>query len=507
MRDLEGFKVVTSKEMSHIERVSIDEGASDEDYMLTAGERVASYVTQYIESNGSKNQVTLLVGKGNNGGDSYVAGLFLLQKGYSVKAFYLYDAKECSHLNQKYQQVFIQQGGEVVLFREGGDFTPYTGGPILDGLLGTGFQGEVKGVLKELIDSANRSSCPVLSIDIPSGLSGDTGEVLGSVIMAKETFYLGLPKVGFFIHKGYETVGVLRRVDFGMQDKYIKQAHPFGFLFCEKNAPDLLPKIKRTRHKYQRGYVLALAGSKEMPGAAMLSCLSTLRSGAGIVRLFYPEGMQEELNTSFDELIKTPWSSQNDKVIFEEVKRANSFLIGPGIGDSEEVKKLFLKILLQIKIPCVIDADALVPFARHAVNYPENMVLTPHKQEMMRCLGIEEMPAEEAFFFLCQEFANEKKVTIVLKGAPTLIFHPHQPLLVVPRGDPGMATAGAGDVLAGIIAALLAQGLVSREAAALGVYLHALAGEVAARKKTSYSMIASDLIESLPEVFSKIKPS
>lgn len=505
MKELEGFKVVTSKEMARIERESVEAGVSDENYMLRAGEGVAFHVMKYVEERGYSKQITLLVGKGNNGGDAYVSGVYLLKKGFRVKAFCPYDVKECSVLNQKYHQVFVEQGGETFHFEDTEDFKPYERAPILDGLLGTGFEGEVKGVLKEMIELANHSMLPILAIDIPSGLNGTTGETIGSVIKAKETYYLGLPKVGFFIHKGYEYSGVLRRVDFGMEEKYIKDAHSFGFLFCERSALDLLPKIERTRHKYQRGYVIALAGSKGMPGAALLACLSTLRSGAGIVRLFHPEGMQEELSSSFDELIKTPWTPQNDTTIFEEAKRAGSFLIGPGIGHSEEVRNLLLKILLQVDIPCIIDADALEPFSRYAINYPDSVILTPHKKEMVRCLGIEDMPADEAFFSLCQSFADEKKVTVVLKGAPTFIFHPKKPLLIVPRGDPGMATAGAGDVLSGVIAALLAQGLGSREAAVLGVYLHAIAGEFAAKEKTSYSMIASDIIEALPEVFRQIE--
>lgn len=507
MIELEGFRVITSKAMAHIEKLSVDEGASDEGYMLKAGEGIAAYVMQYIECNGCHKQITVIIGKGNNGGDAYVTGLFLLKNGFRVKAFYTHDAKECSDLNQKYHRAFIAQGGEVVRFFQEEDFKPYHNAPILDGLLGTGFQGKVKGIVKELIECANASNLPILAVDIPSGLNGDTGEILGSVINAKETFYLGLPKVGFFIHKGYSVVGVLRRVDFGLEEKYIEQTRPFGFLFCESSAPRLLPKINRTRHKYQRGYVLALAGSKGMPGAAMLSCLSTMRSGAGIVRLFHPEGMQEELSSSFDELIKTPWSPGQDEIIFQESERGDAFLIGPGIGHAKEVKSLVVKILAKVDIPCVIDADALEVFSRYAMKYPENIVLTPHRREMLRCIGVDEVPAEEAFLFLCQQFADEKKVTVVLKGAPTFIFHPYTPLLIVPRGDPGMATAGSGDVLTGVIAALLAQGLFAREAAVLGVYLHALAGEEAAKAKTSYSMIASDIIESLPKVFSKVLDS
>lgn len=502
---LEGLKVVTSQEMARIEKKSISEGASAEQYMLQAAEGIAQYVFHYIEMHGRERLITALVGKGNNGGDAFVVGILLLKKGFKVKAFCVFNDEECSSLNQKYRKSFVQAGGELITITSVKDFQPYPHSLIIDGLLGTGFAGEVKGLLQQIIDAANLSSLPIIAIDIPSGLDGNTGDSHGTVIQARITCYLGLPKLGFFIRKGYEKIGRLQPIDFGLDPLYIGEAKAFSFLLSEESIPALLPKIQRTRHKYERGYVIALAGSKSMPGAALLACLSTLRAGAGIVRLFHPEGMEEVLSSSFEELIKTAWSPQKDQLIFEEARRARSILIGPGMGNTDEVKQEIIKVLSRIDIPCVLDADALEVFALSAQKYPQQVVLTPHRKEMMRCLQKDSIADEEEFFTLCQKFADQKNVTIVLKGAPTWIFHPHTSLLVIPRGDPGMATAGSGDVLAGVITALLAQGLKTREAAALGVYLHALAGEKAAMEKTSYSVIASDLIEQLPDVFRQIQ--
>lgn len=502
---LEGLKVVTSQEMARIEKKSIDEGASAEEYMMQAAEGIAVYFIRYMEERQAGTKVNLLIGKGNNGGDAYAVGAILLKKGYDVKAFCCFSNKECGSLNQKQHQRFLEEGGQVILCTSAREFQPYTHAPIIDGLLGTGFAGQTEGVLKELIDTANSSSLPIFAIDIPSGLDGNSGRAQGSVIVAQVTYYLGLPKIGFFLRDGYEKVGVLQRVDFGMQQQYIDAAHSLGFLLAEEHMPTLLPKVHRTRHKYQRGYVIALAGSKGMPGAALLTCLATLRAGAGIVRLFHPEGMEEVLSSSFEELIKTPWSTTNDHALFKEAERAGSAVIGPGLGKIQEVQEEVIKLLSRIKIPCVIDADALEVFAKHITTYPPSVVLTPHRQELLRCLDSTRDVTEEELFVLSQKFAEQKKVTIVLKGAPSYIFHPQTPLLIVPRGDPGMATAGSGDVLAGMIGAFLAQGLGAREAAALGVYLHALAGEKAAMEKTSYSVIASDLIEALPEIFHQIQ--
>jgi len=500
---LEGLKVVTAQEMARIEKLSIEAGASAEHYMLTAAKNIAEHVMYECERHDYPQRVVLLVGKGNNGGDAYAVGLCLLKKRYDVKAFCVFKDKECSELNQKYRKAFSQAGGVIHTFTASEDF-PATG-IIIDGLFGTGFTGEITALVKQLIEKANASGLPIFSIDIPSGLHGTTGKVQGAAITAKITYYLGLPKLGFFLRDGYEKVGQLQQKSFGMEEAFVEQAKEEAFLVTEKSMPRLLPKIKRTRHKYERGYTLVFAGSKGMPGAALLASLATLRAGAGIVRLFHPEGMEEVLSASFEELIKTPWSPLKDQQIFEEMQRAESFLIGPGLGRTEEVKQEVIKILSQATIPCIIDADAVEIFAKHIFKHSQGIILTPHKKEMLRCLECNSSLEDEEMLMRCQQFADQRSVTIVLKGAPTWIFHPHAPKLIVPRGDPGMATAGSGDVLGGIIAALLAQGLPLREGATLGVYLHALAGEMAALAKTSYSVIASDLIEYLPAVFRQMQ--
>lgn len=259
-------------------------------------------------------------------------------------------------------------------------------------------------------------------------------------------------------------------------------------LFSEKDIQSLLPHIKKTRHKYEAGYVVSVGGL--MSGAALLSSFSALKAGAGIVRLFYPEDKSHEYVTAPWEIIKQHW----DKSAFlKEIKRANSCVIGPGLGKEGPLHQEIETLFPELTIPCVIDADAL--FSK---TYPRLSILTPHHGEMHKLLKTEVTSAA------CQAFAKEKNVTLVLKGAPTLIFHPTQLPRVMTYGDPGMATAGSGDVLSGILASLLAQGLHSLEAATLGVYLHGLAGQIAAREKTSYCMIASDIIHYLPNAFLKI---
>lgn len=491
---LEGYKVITAKEMARVEKLSIQEGASAQSYMEQAGTAIA----RAIEENHQGKRVTLLVGKGNNGGDAFLAGTLLLKKGFAVEAYHLFPSKESSPLCQKYEKAFSKAGGILFFPKKGAEI--FCNGVIVDGLLGTGFQGAVEGLLKEAIEKANKSRIPIYAIDIPSGVNGNTGEVGSAAIQATATIFLGLPKIGFFLGEGYNYVGKLLPASFGMDVSYLHQAKGLSHILNEKSLPSLLPPLTRKRHKYQAGYILALSGSPGMAGAAMLSCTAALRCGAGIIRLFHPLGMEVELLHAPYEIIRTAYKQDITPVLLE-MKRASAMLIGPGLGKDKEREEFLKAIVKKINIPTVIDADGLFHLKGmfHTFEFP--CVLTPHHGEMLHLLG------KESFDDLleeCQQFVEENQVTLVLKGAPTFIFQREKPPIVIPRGDPGMATAGTGDVLTGMITSLLAQKLSPREAACLGVYMHARAGECVAKKNTSYDLIASDIIEALPQVFNEL---
>jgi hydroxyethylthiazole kinase-like uncharacterized protein yjeF len=486
---MQGEKVVTAQEMARVEGLACAQGASESVFMENAGKAIAARVA----ARALDKVVTLLVGKGNNGGDAYAAGAKLLEMGFTVEAIHPFPLESCSPLCQEQGERFKRAGGKPCA-----EISFPKKGVILDGLVGTGFHGKAEGVLAQAIESANRSGLPILAIDIPSGLNGDTGAVESVAICAAETIYLELPKIGFFIGKGWDHVGELVSADFGLDKSFIAQAKASAYLLDESVLPTLLPPIKRSRHKYERGYVLALAGSPGMPGSALLSSFAALRAGAGIVRLFYPEEMEIEFAQAPPELIREPLG--DEKRLFIESKRASAWLIGPGLGRSKEVGKLLKKLLQKMDLPCVLDADALFFLGEHLHwPMPKKALLTPHRREMKHMLFGKE-PTLDA----CQRFVSEKKCTLVLKGGPTFIFHPGIEPLVITRGDPGMATAGTGDVLAGILAALLAQKLDPYQAAVLGVSLHAHAGELAAKHLTSNCLVASDLITYLPEVYSEL---
>lgn len=496
------MKVVSSKQMAHIESLAYRDGALESDFMEEAGSGVALIVNDFIERNQLDHRVILLCGKGNNGGDAYVAGVHLLHLDYEVQAIQLAPINTCSRLCQENYHRFLVDGGRVEEPAPEEEMVFPATGVILDGIFGTGFHGEVSEPYASIIRKANQSKLPIIAVDIPSGLDGTSGEASKDTIIAAETAFLTLPKTGFFLLNGWNHVGKLRYVDFGLAQQYIDESDADLVMLTREMVSHFLPPIVRNRHKYQRGFVVGIGGSPGMPGAALMSSAAALRGGAGIVKLLYPKGMEVELSSSQVELIKVPYESTNPSPMIELLNKASGVFIGPGMGLTQAAKDLLQKVLPNIQKPCVIDADALTLLAAEEIPLPERTILTPHMGEMLRLLKIKEAkPLDKEFLRMCQTYAEDKRATLILKGGPTFIFHPDETIFVNPAGDPGMATAGSGDLLTGLLAALLAQGLTTHQAACLGVFIHGLAGEYAAIEVTSYCVNASDILYYFPEGF------
>lgn len=486
---IQGLKVVAAEEMQRIEKLSIAAGQNAAAFMDKAAEGIAQAAQEFIEKHHLPKRILLMTGKGSNAGDAYTAGSLLLADRFFVQAVQAFPLQEYSPLCRERHDRFVRQGGKVEPLSHAS-----TAGCslILDGLVGTGFKGKAEKALAKAIEWAHETGLPILALDIPSGLNGTTGEVGSVAINATATIYLGLPKIGFFLEKGWDHVGALIGVDFGLPAKFIKQVQEKALLLDPSSLQ--LPAMRRSRHKYEAGYVLAVAGSPQMAGAAALSTAGVLHSGAGIVRLFsMPHTPSDHL---LAEVIHEEYGLKRAQ---EESKRAAAYLVGPGLGRTPSVEKLLQQLLPSIRLPVVLDADALYFLAKNpSWKLPPHSILTPHHGEMQKL--IKKAPTLET----CQDYVEKRKATLVLKGAPSIVFHPGKKPLIIPYGDPGMATAGSGDVLTGIIAGLLAQKMDPLEAAALGVYLHAIAGELAAHQLTSYCMIASDILDYLPKAFESL---
>ncbi len=474
---IQSTKVVTATEMARLEECALASGSTSLAFMEQAGSQIANV------AKGLGQRVVLLVGKGNKGGDAYVAGIQLMKWGVEVRACPLFPKEECSELNRYFSLLFTGPVDDSLDFSHD-DL-------IIDGLLGTGFHGQVDGRLREVIEAANASKKPILAIDIPSGLNGSTGEVGGVAIQATRTVTLGLAKTGLFVREGWKHTGKLSVADFGLPESVVQDAK-VDFLLPTIDAMEL-PPMERTHHKYERGFVAGFGGSEKYKGAIKLSARAAMHSGAGIVKLF----SSEEIGPVEDEILSEVWKA---KAWHEALEKAQAVFMGPGLGRSAHAKQLFEPALKQVHQPCVLDADALF-FLNECAVWPKQCVLTPHLGELLHLLDVEAFDQDE-LFRRCTALVEEKQCVLVLKGAPTFVFSPGSKPFISIHGDPGMATAGAGDVLTGIIASLLAQGKAPLDAALLGVTLHGLSGEIAASKKTSYGFTAIDLIDNLPDAFS-----
>ena len=380
---------------------------------------------------------------------------------------------------KKKHRNFSEKGGALYRFQDQPPSVFSSHGVIVDGLFGTGFTRALEGAYLDLVQWANKSGSPILAIDIPSGLNGADGTVGSKAIIASETLFLGLPKMGFFLQQGWDHVGKLRKVEFGLPTEFFKDLKtPFKLLNL-LSLSQLLPPLKRTRHKYEAGYLLLVAGSPNMPGAAILAAHAAMRAGAGMVRLVHPKGMEQDLAQLNPEILRYAYEDDEEVPWEMLLKRVSSVVIGPGIGrDRQHVKRLD-KLCNLWKGPILLDADALFFLAQGDLTCPSGALLTPHLGELARLLGLSTLPSVSLdTLHKVMRYSKEHNCTVIVKGAPTYLVEQEEPIVISLHGDPGMATAGSGDVLSGILGALLAQELIVSQAAQLGTFLHGFAGSV-----------------------------
>jgi len=420
---------------------------------------------------------------------------------------------------------------------------------IVDAILGTGIKGAPKGLEAKATRFINTLKKPIVSVDIPSGVEGSTGRVSGEAIKADLTITFGLPKIGLVIYPGAEYVGELEVADIGipkrfLRDKKIKvnpvrsprqrrgirplrgriTSNGVNLITKEEISSYLKPR-KPDTHKGTYGHLLVIAGSVGMTGAATLTsqaaslCFGALRSGVGLVTLGIPESLNEIMEVKLTEGMTLPLpetkkktlSLKAEKKIIEFSKKADVLALGPGLSTNKETQQLIRNLIKKISSPMVIDADALNALAGHlsilqpATRHPQPAIITPHPGEMARLIGKKVREVQENRIKIASDFARKYKVIVVLKGARTVISDPEGNIYINPTGNPGMASAGVGDILTGMIGSFLAQRREPLKAAKTGVYLHGLAGDLAAQEKGEESLIASDLLEKLPQAFKQMK--
>ncbi|MBI4689236.1 MAG: NAD(P)H-hydrate dehydratase [Nitrospirae bacterium] len=516
------MKVVTVEEMRNIDKKTIkDYGISGAVLMERAGLAVAKKVRELFE----EGKVIVLTGGGNNGGDGFVAARELHNLGWNVKVLLLAKEDKLSP-DCRIQYRIAKKMGVKIEFRNKIDNKDLHSAVVIDAIFGTGLSKDVTGKTADIISFLNKSRASVISVDIPSGISSDTGRVLGKAVSADYTVTFGLPKRGHLLYSGAEYTGKLFIEDIGFPESLLKSDRLKVNLSEIGDVSLLIPERQRYSHKGDYGHVLVVAGSRGKTGAAFMCAKACLRAGAGLVTIGVPESLLDIFQSGVTEEMTLPLSDRGDGILSAQAldtileflsNKADVLAIGPGISDADETRKLIANVVLNSTAPMVMDADAInaLQGKLHILRKAKApIILTPHPGEMARLLqgskgqrvkGSREI--EKDRINTAVRFSKETGTYLVLKGVPTIIAEPDGSAFINPTGNPGMASAGVGDVLTGMTAAFLGQGLNPLEASILGVYMHGLGGNIAVEKKGEHSLIASDIIDSISHAFHSMKTS
>jgi ADP-dependent NAD(P)H-hydrate dehydratase / NAD(P)H-hydrate epimerase len=504
------MRVIYPSEMMALDRAAIESGIPSIDLMEKAGRSVAEQARDMLSICAGK-RITVVVAKGNNGGDGFVAARYLMSWGAAVKVFLLGKEEDLTPDSAANCRLFIEGGGNVeaadaaMLRRE----LPACE-LVIDALFGVGFRGSAEGEFGAAIETINASSVPVLSVDVPSGIEADSGKVRGPAVDARRTVTFAWPKLGLYLYPGAEKVGELMVADIGIPHDLLDSVVESDIHTIEESRiTGLLPRRSLHAHKGMCGRVLVVAGSEGFTGAAALCSRSALRTGAGVVTLGIPSSLNPILETKLTEVMTLPLPDHNGKClgetatqeILEVMESCDTLALGPGLGTAQATRKVVGELLTRVKKPIVLDADgincvALEPDSLKDRNQP--IIITPHPGELGRLLGKsgEEIQASRLDF--AQEAANTYGCVVILKGANTLVVEGGGGAFINPLALPGLATAGSGDVLTGCTATFCAQGLPPLEAALCGVYVHGKAAELAAHLVAPIGMVAGDVVANLP---------
>ena len=514
------MKIATSEEMRNIDRLaSEDYGLPELLLMENAGHRAAQAMEHLLETVEGKT-ICVLAGSGNNGGDAFAAARYLHNMGAKIKIFLTCESDHLKPSASSMKKISDKMGIEVHGLDEDRDWNrlhlalKFTDG-ILDGILGTGFNGELKKKVLRLIEEINNAGKKVLSIDIPSGVEADTGRISTVAVIADMTLTMGLPKVGHLLSPGADMTGRLIVDDIGIPQALLQSDGIQQSLLDEKLAKTLLPLRGKSVHKGDCGKILVVAGSLGMTGAAALAATAVLRAGAGVVTLAVPASVQSVLAGQLQEVMVQPIEESTagifggEKALSHLLELSQSHdvvLIGPGLGRSMETQELIRMFTAKVNKPLIMDADAIFAFNSQPDDLsklPQVPVLTPHLGEMAGLLGVSVSELRESLLPIVREAAAEYQCVLVVKSECTLVAYPDGAIFLSMVGNPGMATAGSGDVLAGTIAGLMKQ-TESELAPLVGVYLHGRAGDIAYSEKGE-ALMAGDIRENLAAALKELR--
>jgi len=488
--------------------------------MERAGEGIVRHLEEHCGPARGKS-ITILCGKGNNGGDGLVVARLLHRRGAQIHVVLLTPVTDLGRDAATMYRRLVRVTGRtaIIRFRSADQVRHLLASSdiLIDALLGTGLSSVVTGTYREAIELINSAGKPVIAVDIPSGLHADTGAILGQAIRASLTITCGLPKLGLYVDAGIDQAGVIRVVDIGIPPTYVDAIESRTLLLTSDSAFQSLPQRAPSAHKGIFGHAGIIAGSVGKTGAAAMAARAALRVGAGLVTVATPSSVNDVLEAKLLEAMTMPLPETKARTLARSgldrvvafIQARTAIAVGPGLSTHPETVELVQSLMKYLDRPSVLDADALNALAGRASLLTECKtppILTPHPGEMARLeVDATTQSVNADRIGTARRFARERGVFVVLKGARTVIARPDGLVAICPTGNPGMATAGSGDVLTGMIVGLLAQRVLAWEAACAATYFHGSAGDLASQHLGQPGMLAGDLIAQIPYALQRTK--
>ena len=505
--------LVTASEMQKMDRRTIEVfGIPGRVLMENAGRGATRFFLDTFSDLTAKT-VAVMAGRGNNGGDGFVMARYLAQKGVRVVVYLLARSSQVRGDAAANLALLAPLKIPVVEVPDPEDFARHRTAMAhahlwVDAMLGTGLNTDVRGYYKTVIDFLNDTHRPVFAVDIPSGLHADTGKPCGTAVRAVATATFAFAKVGHLLLPGATHTGQLKVIDIGIPPHIAAAVTPAHALITRDRVGNTLRPRPQEAHKGTTGHVLVVAGAPGKTGAAAMTAMAALRAGTGLVTLGIPASLEPILETRVLEAMTEALPEEDGRLTEASTHRVLALLaakqclaLGPGIGTGAATKTMVKRLVSACSVPLVIDADGLNCLAGQTEalkTAPAPVVLTPHPGEMARLVGKSTDEVQNDRIGCARAFALAHGVCLVLKGARTVVAHPDGSVRINPTGNAGMATGGMGDVLTGLIAGLIAQGLTPAEAADTGVFLHGAAADTLARVAGPRGYLASEVMDGIP---------
>ncbi|MCC7431250.1 NAD(P)H-hydrate dehydratase [bacterium] len=495
--------LVSPKQAQKIDKITTNDFGLAETILMELASKSAFDLIKTKIPNLKNTSCLVFCGKGNNGGDGFVVARWLKNYSVNVQIILLCDENEIQGLPKEKLELYKKINGFVKVLTSKNEFESLQKPDfIVDAILGTGFHGKLSDFTAEVVKKINSLNTTVFALDVPTGLNGENGICENEAVKSTFTITFGKAKTGLYLNSAKNFTGEIFTFDVGFPAKANEKAGFTAKLISQSSACELLPKRNFDAYKNSVGKVFIFAGSKGMTGAAILNSKACLKAGCGLVILAVPEDLNAIFEASLIETMTFPYKIFDG--FAEKINWSDVCVVGSGLGTSEQTKELFIKFVSHLKKaekPTVFDADALNIFAEQndlMKNLPENSIFTPHFGEFARLTKLDLETIRQNVLEIGKDFAKKHKVTLVLKGSPTVIFSGNE-IFVNSSGNSGMATAGSGDVLTGILGSFLAQKKDALESAVLGTFLHGFSGDLAKNALTEFSVSASNLIDFLPK--------